>query len=82
MSNKVPPFLSQATFDVLFTWLQERCKERHTLSGVHYTCAHTFEHTQRWLEQNGLEADAYLAHLRAHHISCDCAILQRLTDWP
>lgn len=82
MDNERPPFLSQAAFDDLFTWLQVRCKARYTLSGFRYTCAHTFEYTRRWLERHGFEVDAFLAHLRAHHIVCDCAILRTLIDWP
>ncbi|GHO45762.1 hypothetical protein [Ktedonospora formicarum] len=64
MDDNIPPFLNQSEFDALFTWLQEQCKTRYTLSGFRYTYAKTFEHTRRWLEAN-----AYLTHLLSHHTS-------------
>lgn len=76
------PELPQDAFDNLYSWLQVRCNARPSRQGLRYTCAHTFEHTKQWLNAHGLAYDGYLAHLQAHGITCDCAILQKLTDWP
>lgn len=80
--SKEPPLLNQEDFDDLYSWLQVRCNARPSRQGLRYTCAHTFEQTKQWLDAHGLQSERYLAHLQAHAIPCDCAILQKLTDWP